>query len=208
MGTSAPTTQTPAVTFTLLSDVPSEKIDRCAQMLPNKLQCYRPGFWLVTESSSASTTGGTTSSGDQGQQKASGSKSPSGAKASGSTDQSTANTKDSVTGEKQNPPTNHPTGASPGGQASVTAVGTSSLQTASDGSLSYQLCNTHKIIMEQAQKQAAASGESPQALQAKMLGDAETYRLTHMPIAPEEKHKHAWLASVLESKSQQGGKTT
>ena len=187
-------------TFTLLSDMPSVKIDRCAQMLPNKMQCWRPGFWLVTETPDAPPPGeGQGQSGQQQGQKKSpsaGNKAPAG---SGGTDQPAKDTSGSSSSSSEA----HPTGASPGGQGSVSEVGTSSIQTSSSGEITYQLCTTHKIVMEKASEEASKTGKSLTDVQNKMLGREEEYRLTHMPVAPEEKHKHEWLASLLHGEKSQ-----
>ena len=186
-----------STTFTLLSDVPSVKIDRCVQMLPNKLQCYRPGFWLATETPDAPPDGGEGESGKSAPPKKQNQEPSKGG--GGTKDQPTKDTSGSSTSAAEA----HPTGASPGGQGSATQVGTSGLQTSSTGELTYQLCNTHKIIMENASKEAAKTGKSAKEVEAKMLGDEENYRLNHMPVAPEEKHRHEWLAHLLHKEHEQ-----
>jgi hypothetical protein len=41
--------------YQLLSTLPSAKIATCSQMLPNRMQCWKPGYYLVTESTPAPT---------------------------------------------------------------------------------------------------------------------------------------------------------
>jgi len=52
-----PTSVTPTRNYKLLSDLPRSgpggvPIGRCTQMLPNRMQCWRPANYLVTETTS------------------------------------------------------------------------------------------------------------------------------------------------------------
>lgn len=169
-----------AKTFTNLVDMPSVKIDRCSQILPNKLQCPRSADWLVSDSP----TGGQSTSApkDQGKKAAT----------------SSASTTQQPEGKDKTP--------SSGGSQNQSPQDTQAGQTGAEST--YQLCTAHKIIAEQAQKQAAASGKSADEIQAKILGDEENYKLNHMPEAPEEKKEHHFWEKLLKEKHEHESTTT
>lgn len=181
-------------TFTLLSDLPMIKIDRCAQILPNKLQCPRTGVYLVQDAaptqspSSSSSSGGTTSGATQDQGTGSkksppaAAKPPQGSQPSQSESSTQGGSQDQ---SAKNPPadkTGSPTTPAPASSGGVGPTAPAS----SPAPEPYQLCIMHKVIAERAQEQAAKTGQNPDELQAKILGDEENYRLNHPPISPQD----------------------
>lgn len=179
-------------TFTLLSDLPMIKIDRCAQILPNKLQCPRTGVYLVQDSgpsqTPSSSSGGTGKSDPQTkdpnqtfkQKQTSFSSKPADKSAEG---EKPAKPEDPSKGGPTDQPAKDPK-TDPAGSPATPSPAESGGVTSSPEP--YQLCIAHKIIAERAQEQAVKSGGNADELQAKILGDEENYRLNHPPISPDD----------------------